>query len=277
MNITLALTYTLVPVVVSGSLAGWSQALAAPINTRPATNSVASTAATSTTPLTTGYTIAQRSGVNDQGTINFPPGRTSTQVTGFVGRNQIDRYTFTASAGQPTSINIGSATGQVFLTLVSPGGIPLQRAQAGGAGWSGTLPENGTYTLDVVNAGGGSRYTINLSIRPGGGGAQVRNRGAIRFAPGNTYTQVNGYLPPQNTDRYTFTAAAGQPTNLSIGSPTGEVLLTLIDPNGNPIVRYQGGATFWRGSLPASGTYTVDVVNVGRGSEYTLSLGIAPG
>jgi len=45
------------------------------------------------------------------------------------------------------------------------------------------------------------------------------NQGAIKFPLGGTFTSVSGNLAPQNIDRYTFQANAGQPANLTINSP----------------------------------------------------------
>lgn len=104
--------------------------------------------------------------------------------------------------------------------------------------------------------------------------ARIHNRGNIKFLLGQTYAKVDGYLAPQNIDRYRFRATAGQHCNLSVRSPNQQVLLTLIDPNGNPIVRYQSGAADWSGKLPANGTYQLDVVNQSRASSYNLRLSI---
>jgi hypothetical protein len=219
----------------------------------------------------------QSGGTRYLGPIQFAPGATFASVSNFVNPNGIDRYTFNASARQPAKVQIYSATGQVALTLVAPDGTPLMRSQSGSTSWSGTLPLNGNYRLDAVNNYIGSQYTVNLTIQPAsGGGAQIHYQGTIQFPPGATYTSVNGFLAPRNIDRYTFSAAAGQPANLSVNSQNGQVLLTLVDPQGNPLVRYQSGANSWSGRLTASGNYRVDVVNQAVPSNYTLGLSIMP-
>jgi hypothetical protein len=219
----------------------------------------------------------QSGGTRYLGPIQFAPGATFASVSNFVNPSGIDRYTFNAAAGQPAKVQIYSATGQVALTLVAPDGTPLLRSQSGGSSWAGTLPLNGTYRLDAVNNYIGSQYTVNLTIQPAsGGGAQIHYQGRIQFPPGATYTTANGFLAPRNIDRYTFSAAAGQPANLSVSSPNGQVLLTLVDPQGNPLVRYQSGANSWSGRLTASGNYRVDVVNQAAPSAYTLGLSIMP-
>jgi hypothetical protein len=133
------------------------------------------------------------------------------------------------------------------------------------------FPSNATSTsVDNFVEGNGI-----LNIQPAGGNStQIHDRGSIEFLAGGTFASINGHLAAQNIDRYHFEASAGQSINLYIGSPNAQVLLTLIDPNGNPIVRYQSGATSWVGRLPADGVYQVDVVNQSSASSYNLGLSI---
>lgn len=286
MNTTI--TYLFTPILLSSVLAGCGSTLATattPLAPRAASANVANpfdvdsktSHAARSVPTSTQIVAQRTSGPRDLGPIQFPYGATTTSVNNFVEGDGIDRYTFDASAGQPARINILSATGQVLLTLIAPDGTPLMRSQSGSASWSGTLPMSGTYRLDAVNQYVGSRYTVNLNIQPAGGNStQIHNRGSIQFPAGSTNTGINGYLAPQNIDRYSFTASAGQPANITVNSPNGQVLLTLIDPNGNPIIRAQSDATSWSGTLPADGTYRVDVVNQSSPSFYRLGVSITP-
>ncbi|NDJ18696.1 hypothetical protein [Myxacorys almedinensis] len=103
-----------------------------------------------------------------------------------------------------------------------------------------------------------------------------RDRGAITFAPGSTSASVEGSLPRRAIDRYTFIASTGQNGTISIESPDQTVLLTLIDPQGSPIQRYQSGSSSWSGKLSDSGTYIIDVVSTKEASTYTLNISIQP-
>ena len=282
MNTTRKMTYLLTSILLSSTLAGYERTPAT-ATTVPALESSASVAnpftfnsIPSTRPTSTTL-VAQAHGTRYLGAIQFPLGATTASATNFVEGDGIDRYTFDAAGGQSARISISSQTGQVLLTLIAPDGTPIMRSQTGGTSWSGILPMNGTYKVDAVNQYIGSRYRVNLNIQPAGGGGnrtQIHNRGSIEFPADGTYTSVNGYLVSQNIDRYHFTAHAGQPVNLAIRSPGRQVVLTLIDPNGNPIVRYQSGATSWSGRLPANGNYQIDVANQSDASSYNLKLSI---
>jgi hypothetical protein len=225
--------------------------------------------------------------IRNRGPIQFQPGATSTVVYGYLPYQNIDRYTFNAAAGQPATIAIGSPDRAVQLTLIDPDGFPMVRAQAGSTYWSGTLPTSGTYRVEAVDSNGASSYNMSLNIQPSYNPPtppipptpptpQVRYQGPIQFQPGATSTVVRNYLPYQDIDRYTFNATGGQSANVSIYSPGRDVLLTIVDPNGNPIVRYQSGASYWSGILPASGNYTVDAVAAQGAAPYSLQLGVQP-
>jgi len=222
--------------------------------------------------------------INYRGPIQFQSGGTTALRRGYLQSQAIDRYTFTAYAGQPTTITIGSPYRGVLLTLVDPNGIPIVRYQSGASSWSGTLPTTGTYRLDAVATQGPSPYDLSLNIQPAYNpptppappSSQVRYQGAIQFAPGATSTVVRNYLPYRYIDRYTFNATGGQSARINLYSPNQNVLLTIVDPNGNPIIRSQSGASFWSGILPTSGNYTVDAVSVRNASPYTLELNIQP-
>jgi hypothetical protein len=98
----------------------------------------------------------------------------------------------------------------------------------------------------------------------------------IQFQPGATTATVEGKLPAKRIDRYTFAATAGQSTTVSINSPGQDVLLTIVDPQGSPMQRYQSGSPTWSGKLPTDGIYMVDVVATGKASSYTLTVSIQP-
>lgn len=104
--------------------------------------------------------------------------------------------------------------------------------------------------------------------------SELHQRGFIQFQPGATSAQINHFLAFHNVDRYTFQASAGQNAVLDLKSSGRSVLLTIVDPEGSPMVRYEGGAFQWSGTLPHSGNYTVDAVNVKAGTNYTLALSI---
>jgi hypothetical protein len=219
------------------------------------------------------FQVAQNfvSPVHDRGSIQFQANATSANVDGYVAHST-DRYTFTASAGQAASLNVYSPNQEVRLTVLDPDGNALTGQTSS---WAGNLPMDGTYTVNVMDIGGASTYNLGLDIEPASS-SQVHNRGEIHFQPNATSASVTSQLAANNIDHYTFEASAGQPASIYLSSPDGDVALTLIDPNGNPILRSQAGLSDWSGTLPVSGTYTLNAVSIGSATTYNLSLNINP-
>lgn len=109
-------------------------------------------------------TNAQTTGNRDRGKINFAAGSSSATVEGNLASKAVDQFTFDATANQTGTITIESPNQDVLLTLVAPSGSPIQRYQSGQSNWSGTLPESGTYRVNVVATKQAASYKMNVSI-----------------------------------------------------------------------------------------------------------------
>src|SRR5918998_1925331 len=93
-------------------------------------------------------------------TIRFGRGRTTAVIKDTVRLCTSHEYTLRARAGQTMSVNLaaGRRTG---LTVMSPSGEALLD---GGKDWSGELPEDGDYTLQV-GTDATAAYTLEVTIR----------------------------------------------------------------------------------------------------------------
>ncbi|MDV3348986.1 PPC domain-containing protein [Leptothoe sp. LEGE 181152] len=102
----------------------------------------------------------------DRGAVQFPAGAIETQIEGNLAASSIDRYTFSASAGQNTAILMNSSSQQVRLAVTAPNGAQLTNQQNSSTSWAGNLPKDGTYTIDVIGGQASSTYKIGLRIEP---------------------------------------------------------------------------------------------------------------
>lgn len=97
----------------------------------------------------------------DGGPIQIPPGETSATVDGSVDRGQFDTWTFRAAAGQQVDLTVSSPEGNATFDVFSPSGELLADDQSS---FSGTVPADGDYALEVGATSGTADYTIDLSI-----------------------------------------------------------------------------------------------------------------
>jgi hypothetical protein len=199
--------------------------------------------------------------------IRFPTGAISAQVVGQVSGNESDNYVLFAAAGQTMQVDIDAA----FLTLVSPSGSPLARAENSVQHINQTLPESGDYSLRVsLPVGSASvNYTLSITIT-GAGGTPSSQR--IRFQTGATSAQVAGQVSGNEVDSYVLEAFAGQTMQVDVDS----AYLTLVSPSGEPLARAQNGAQHVSHELPESGDYLIQIsVPIGSGTvAYTLTVSI---
>lgn len=103
---------------------------------------------------------------NDRKKIEFNSGSTSTTVSGKLASKETAQYSFDATANQTATVTITSPNQTVLLTLVAPSGSPIQRYQSGLSSWNGTLPETGTYQVNVVATDQASDYQLSIAIAP---------------------------------------------------------------------------------------------------------------
>jgi ELWxxDGT repeat protein len=97
--------------------------------------------------------------------ITFPQGQNAATVTGSVGPNKTRvRYVLTASQGQTLSIQLTAPATEVALGVVSINGSAV-KTQDSNLTWSGTVPANGDYYIDVVNTTGADKlYSLTVGL-----------------------------------------------------------------------------------------------------------------
>ena len=204
--------------------------------------------------------------------VGGAPATVGTTVPG-----QNGTLTFSGTAGQRVSLEVGPACCSTRISILKPNGAALAPAMTfgsfGGFMDAQTLPTTGTYTVLVDHQGAATGdVTVRLYSVP----ADVT--GTVTFG---SSTAVTTTVPGQNAS-VTFSATAGQRMSLRVGPTCCSARITVLKPNGSPLV---GPMTFGTTGgfidatlLPNNGTYTilVDPQNAATGS-ITLSLFLVPG
>jgi serine/threonine protein kinase len=91
----------------------------------------------------------------------------------------------------------------------------------------------------------------------------------LNFGASNT-ANVEGNLKANQVIQYTFSGKEGQ--QLVVLLEQEGAILTILSPNGRPIDNGAKGVTFYQGSLPVSGRYTVELVPASGFAETDYSL-----
>lgn len=110
---------------------------------------------------------------------------------------------------------------------------------------------------------------------------------AIQFAPGATEAEAQGQLQSNGIAGYTLAAQMGQTMQLTLSSNSASARIAVLSPGGVPIPPQRGNpeGTYWQGVLPATGTYTLQVLagnatpiaNYGLNVTIPVRITFAPG
>jgi hypothetical protein len=100
----------------------------------------------------------------------------------------------------------------------------------------------------------------------------------IQFAPGATEAEVQGQLAANGIASYSISAQAGQAMALSLSSNSNSARIAVLAPTGIPLPPQRGNpeGTYWQGTLPANGTYLVQVLagNAAPTANFSLNVTI---
>jgi hypothetical protein len=153
------------------------------------------------------------------------------------------------------------------------------------------LPENGKYIVQVAIPSGmatfslamklastdisvnsppkeiispvGQHPTTQIQVPPSTSFENFR----VSFDTGSVGTSIRGNISPSHTNRYLLDCGSGQSMSIRVGE--GNINLNVIDPEGRNIGRINNG--FWRGKLPMSGDYALEI-SASNGSSYKINI-----
>jgi catechol 2,3-dioxygenase-like lactoylglutathione lyase family enzyme len=209
--------------------------------------------------------------------VNFASGASSTTLNGTTVNGYLFSYALNCAAGQTmnASLNVPASIATIDIYGISSG--VLVDAAAGYASWSGVLPQTQDYVIEVVPA---NNHVVNFSLTvscTGTGGntyyptGNPSTGGTLYFLPGETMSVVQGTIQPGQVVTYSVQAQQYQPLAVIVGSPNGDAVLGVLDPNGNRLLDPASQYTYWQWQLPITGLYTIQVVGGITSENFTLT------
>jgi hypothetical protein len=101
---------------------------------------------------------------NDPIRIRFEPGAISASVSGNLFSGDRQEYLVRALAGQEMTVELYGDSADTLLAIRGADGTVYKRGEIGGPFFSFTLPVTQDYILTVVAAGGGTSYTMVVTV-----------------------------------------------------------------------------------------------------------------
>ena len=190
--------------------------------------------------------------------ISFSTGATSATVEGNVPAQGMDRYVLRVMAGQLMEVAVDPQD-KVQLVIYGADGTVLKSGMGGVAFFRGTVPSTQDYILDVSAGTEAVSYWLQVTI-------PVR----ISFAAGTTSATVEGELAPAETEHYVLNIAAGQLLEISC-SPL-DMRLVIYGEDGTVLKSGMGGSAFFRGTVPSTQDYVVDVGPATVAGPFTMNV-----
>ena len=251
-------------------------------------------------PSTEQYTIQVVGGATSEGftltvklplVVSFTSGSSSTTLNGSTVNGYPFSYSLNCAGGQTlnASLNVPATTATINIFGVSSG-VVLVDPSAGFASWSGVLPQTQDYVVEVVpynypnnNQVVNYALTVSCTGTPGNTYYQQPENpyyppennyypgSTLYFLPAETMSVVQGNIQPGQVVTYQVQAQQHQPLALILGSPNGDAVLGVRDPNGNQLLDPATQYTYWQWQLPMTGSYTIQVVGGITSETFTLT------
>jgi hypothetical protein len=210
--------------------------------------------------------------------LSFAPGSVSGRASAAALLGTADSWYLGARAGQFMAVDVTSLEANSTFDVFAPDGT-MMTAPGERTTWSGVLPQDGDYRVEVRPTRGNATYTIAATITNGpsqapppappapaepshaGGPNESGGTSAhVYFEAGSDHAQIQMSIAPGAEDHWIVTAAAGQTLSVLMQSDLGlDITVTATDPFGEPLA--SGELEFDILSLPASGDYDISVFN----------------
>lgn len=193
--------------------------------------------------------------------LNFASGATATSVTGSLGANQSKGYVLAAMKNQVIMAQAASAAEGLKIKITASDNTSLGgSSNQGGTSAMAALPSTQDYIVWVSTGSQSANYTLAITIPS-----------RITFDPGATSASVDGKVSNHFQVSYILRASGGQTMTAKLtGSNVGLTIYGLTD--GQPLVRAEGGATSWTGTLPATQDYIIIAVPAVDSTTFTLDV-----
>jgi Big-like domain-containing protein len=183
-----------------------------------------------------------------------PPLTVTTTISG-----QDARISFSGSADQRVSLQVGSSCCLAQLSILNPDGSPLAGPTSFGTGGgfidSKTLPVTGNYTI-LFDPQGAATGSVTLTLY------DVPPDAANTITAGGPAVGVTTTVPGQNA-KLTFAGTSGQRVSVKANPGCCIATYSVLDPDGNavapPVGFGTGGGFIDTMMLPATGTYSIAV------------------
>ncbi|MGD0613716.1 MAG: hypothetical protein ABSB41_19645 [Anaerolineales bacterium] len=205
--------------------------------------------------LTVSVTGTAASTSSTGGNLAIAPGTTATVVQGTIQPGQIQTYTVQGGKAQPMILFLESPYKDVTLGVFEQNGTTLLSPANKWLYWQWQLPKTDLYTIQVIGGAKTEKYSLTVKLPQ-----------LVTFPKSSTSITLHGNTYPGYVVSYAFRVVAGDVMTASLNVPSSEAYLDIFGIATGTLVSSKDQDTTWKGTLPETQEYVVEVVPQGNGS-----------
>lgn len=198
--------------------------------------------------------------------VTFTTGATFATVNGNLAANGTARYLVNVAAGQLIDVS-SSSTPQPQITVTGADGKILQNVLKNAVVFRGVAPSTQDYTITLTGGAQAMTYSVEIMIPE-----------RITFARGDTAAIMSGSVAADSVHQYVISLEAGQLLDLTL-SPTQSgqtgIHTQIYGVDGDVLQSGMGGGAGFRGTMPSSQDYVIEVVSEGSAVMYSMTVIVA--
>ncbi|WP_117000057.1 hypothetical protein [Desertimonas flava] len=205
--------------------------------------------------------------------IEFTPGTNNAWRESNITPGVTDRWVLAAGAGQSFAITIDSADNNHVFSVFAPDRTLLTNVSASAdqptTFWSGVLPADGDYSVEVTSLGNPAYYQLKVWIDA----PSMDPLGLVQRLPlRNGRGTARGAVLRASSDSWLVAAAAGRPLSVTVTPSAGAAPTTfdVYGPDG-VLMTAPGPRTEWSMTVALTGDYRIAVTPQIGNAEYSIS------
>lgn len=216
--------------------------------------------------------------------IQFQANTTSWNTSGNLAAKAKARFVLRAMSGQQMNVSLSTnPANSAFLYIWSADGT-VYTLMAPTQKWSGVLPANQDYYVEVRSASAqASSYQLSVnipataSVPTPSDAPKIRVDQAIRFAVGPMDVTLNGAVIRAERDRYKLSMLAGETLSVVISSTENNAIFSILGPDQKPVAGTEEGkdTTQWSLKVSADGEYAILVAPSRGNATYKLTVKVS--
>jgi hypothetical protein len=208
--------------------------------------------------------------------IEFEPGTDNATRAGDVAAGVTDRWILRARAGQTMQVMVDSVEDDTVFAVFGPGrtvlGLVNSYTEAEEMYWTGTLPADMDYAIEVTTVGPATHYQIKVAI-DAAAWVPLGQLERMTFAPGSVSGRASTAALLGTADSWYLGARAGQFMAVDVTSIEANSTFDVFAPDGT-MMTAPAERTTWSGFLPQDGDYRVEVRPTRGNATYTIAARI---